>query len=727
MLNGSEIVILDVFWNSKENGGSIPEIDPTYKGENVYSWNCFSHGGTYGSTVRDLFWSFETLKSPCLNNYCTRCKLQGISPKYNFLDIIRYVPKSKEGEVQSILQELMSKDKLTTTFITTCPDCHKMHYATLNTFERRNSFCCKECASKRKAVLTYGSIESELPDVVPYYSGKNLVSASKFPMWKKNVNSSKVILICPRCGKEHTKRLDAVERNGAYCGPCAKSLNNSRGGNSLYELYPSVAEMLDGGNNKISSRDVSPYSSNEFEFLCKKGIPHTFRKSLAAMVQAYNKGNLGCTVCSGFKIIKGINDFKSKNPIIAEFWNYEKNKVRPEEVYYNSEKYYWFTCPKGHDFKRDLSHMMRSIGTSTLGCPVCHGNQVNIGVNDLKHKNPDILKYWNFKLNTIKPSEVSEYSNKYVWFNCIVCSKPYLTTVCNRVLDRVVSCEDCRKRNWSIAEKELVDIIKSWGITVKENVPILDGGQSLDLYLPDLNIAIEYNGLYWHSDKVRPNPNYHYSKYKMCENKGIRLIYVWEDDYTFKKDILLSSLKRKLGVSSESKINARDTVISLIDYNESKEFLEKYHIQGSVRGSLYVALKTKEGDIVSVCVLKREESNLILQRYATSCIVRGGFSKIISYIEGLKGFDTIITFSDNGVSDGSLYKNNGFICVGEIKPDYSYVKNGKRVHKFNYRIERFKRDPDLIYKEGLSERELSILNKLYRVYDAGKLKWIKEV
>lgn len=55
-----------------------------------------------------------------------------------------------------------------------------------------------------------------------------------------------------------------------------------------------------------------------------------------------------------------------------------------------------------------------------------------------------------------------------------------------------------------------------------------------------------------------------------------------------------------------------------------------------------------------------------------------------------------------------------------------YVVQNVMVHKFNYRLKRFKTDPNLLYKEGLSERELAILNKLHRVYDVGKLKWRKD-
>ncbi len=112
-----------------------------------------------------------------------------------------------------------------------------------------------------------------------------------------------------------------------------------------------------------------------------------------------------------------------------------------------------------------------------------------------------------------------------------------------------------------------------------------------------------------------------------------------------------------------------------------------------------------------------------LRRFATSCIVPGGFTKSIKFFRQHHKGD-IESFSDHGVSDGKLYEMNGFENVGEIPPDYKYVVDGSRVHKFGYRIKRFREDPSLKYEEGLSEKALADLNNIPRIWDAGKTKWI---
>lgn len=100
----------------------------------------------------------------------------------------------------------------------------------------------------------------------------------------------------------------------------------------------------------------------------------------------------------------------------------------------------------------------------------------------------------------------------------------------------------------------------------------------------------------------------------------------------------------------------------------------------------------------------------------------------MSYCENNYYFEKFITFSDNCISEGGLYENNGFTLDKHIPADYMYlVKHYKREHKFKYRKVKFKNDPSLQYDENMTERQLASLNGMLRIYDAGKIKWVKEV
>ena len=85
--------------------------------------------------------------------------------------------------------------------------------------------------------------------------------------------------------------------------------------------------------------------------------------------------------------------------------------------------------------------------------------------------------------------------------------------------------------------------------------------------------------------------------------------------------------------------------------------------------------------------------------------------------------DCISTFSDNSVSDGAMYKKLGFVKEKDIAPDYKYLVKNSREHKFKYRKNRFKTDPELLYDPSFTEKQLADLNGLHRIWDCGKIKW----
>lgn len=727
----SKLVFLDLFWDNDLNGGSIKDVNPCFNNVDKYWWKCYGCGNSYQKTIKRMLLDFKMLKGDQLDMYCPTCLSKGSCKIHNTFDFLDYIDGKDKDLYIDIVKDFLENKNTTYSFYTYCPDCGVFHSATESTFSIRGGFYCKCCYTNHKALKKYGSLADKKPEIIPYYSSKNKVPINKLPVWKITDIDNKVHLICPKCGVEHTKRMDAVLNNGAYCQGCVRKISSIQN-NSLYDNYPEVAEMFDRGGNSISSKEVSCGNNlDTYGFECRsKELPrHIIYKTVYDMVSAYRRGNLGCPICQGYGVISGVNDFKSRVSEMAKYWDYDKNNVRPEEVYYKSRDKYYFICEEGHSFMRDPNHMRRSINTTTKGCPVCHGKRVVKGVNDLATLRPDLVdefdKFFNPDLNL---DEVTMHSNRLVSVACKGCGNMFETTIYNWVNGLVCFCEDCRKRQYSKAEKELSSTIKSWGINVVEESNIL-GDYSLDIYIPSKSIAVEYNGLYWHSDAVRKDSNYHYKKYKLCEERGIQLIYVWEDDYINKREIVLNLLRNKLGLSNNRKVDARNCLVCQEEYKDVKEFLEKYHIQGSVKGSLYISLRESiDSDIVALGVFQDKGSGVVLlSRYCTSCNVRGGFTKVLSVLKDVFGFTVVETFSDNGVSDGSLYKNSGFIKTGILKPDYSYLVEGRRVHKFNYRKERFKNDKNLLYKDGLTESELALLNSIPRVWDAGKVKWSKNL
>ena len=133
----------------------------------------------------------------------------------------------------------------------------------------------------------------------------------------------------------------------------------------------------------------------------------------------------------------------------------------------------------------------------------------------------------------------------------------------------------------STAEDEIADFVKSLGIEVVRHNHSLLGDKELDIYCPNEKIAIEYNGMYWHSSKVKESKLYHYHKTKACQEKGIRLIHIyeWEWQNPVKQEILKSLLRISFG-KVEHPIYARQCEIRNVLLADYREFCEANHLQG---------------------------------------------------------------------------------------------------------------------------------------------------
>lgn len=279
----------------------------------------------------------------------------------------------------------------------------------------------------------------------------------------------------------------------------------------------------------------------------------------------------------------------------------------------------------------------------------------------------------------------------------------------------------------SQAEVELQNLFGSWGLTVVPSDRTVLAPKEIDIFLPEQKIGVEFNGLYWHSELYR-DKNYHADKVQAAKEAGIQLIQIWEDDWVYRRRQVERMLMRKIGVSTEETVNGRDCTPTTLSPVDSCEFLREHHIQGSVNASVHLALQAKTGEVVAVAAFQKRKTHghvyYELVRFATSCIVRGGFSKLVTHFRRSVPDMNLVSFANLEVSDGSLYETNGWELDTVLRPDYMYVANGLREHKFNYRKDRFRKDPNLKFEEGMTERELALLNGLYRVYDSGKLRFV---
>lgn len=479
---------------------------------------------------------------------------------------------------------------------------------------------------------------------------------------------------------------------------------------------PDIVQEWDFEKNTVTPDQVTK-GSDRIKIWWRCSLDHSWEATPNSRFQ--NNNHRGCPYCSGRLVLTGFNDLKTVRPILFSQWNYQKNKDDPNEVHNNSSKKFWWKCPQGHEIFASPRNR-----TSDGYCSNC-----KIATTSVSKMFPNLLKEWDYAKNLLSPEEISYSSAKKAWWTC-GSGHSWEAAVYSRTASHSNQCPRCSVNNpTSAPENEIYSWLLENGITSNQNDRTLLKGKELDIYVPELSFAIEFNGLYWHNDHQNKDRFYHSKKWKECQKEGIQLLQIWEDDWVFKKDIVKNMILHKMGLSILPKIYARKTLIKTLTRKECDDFLVKNHIQGSASGSIKVGLLDKENNkLVAVCVCRQyKNGNIEIIRYATATIVVGGFSKILKDIENKFNPKYIFTFSDNSVSEGKLYSQNGFIKDKILPPDYSYVVAKRRNHKFNYRLKKFRNSENLLFEEGLSESQLASLNKIPRIWDAGKIKWKKKL
>jgi len=134
-------------------------------------------------------------------------------------------------------------------------------------------------------------------------------------------------------------------------------------------------------------------------------------------------------------------------------------------------------------------------------------------------------------------------------WKCKTCETTFTDYARHGVIPRCPTCFPINF-NTSSGEKQITDFIKDTNLIVEENNRTQIQPYELDIWLPEKNIAIEYNGLYWHSD-LHKSDDYHRMKWDLCQEKGIRLIQIFEDEWIQKSEIVKSRLLHILGLGKK--------------------------------------------------------------------------------------------------------------------------------------------------------------------------------
>jgi len=227
-------------------------------------------------------------------------------------------------------------------------------------------------------------------------------------------------------------------------------------------------------------------------------------------------------------------------------------------------------------------------------------------------------------LNKIKDNTIQFIShdhNKNLVFYCDKCKNNF--TINSSILSDRISRHSkiCNIYNPHKSYLSVSNIIIDELLPYNLNIIIKDknilNNKEIDIYFPDQKIGIEYNGLFWHSDRFK-SKTYHLDKTTLAESKGVQLLHIFDNEWNKKEDIVMSLIKSKFSIFTYNYDIKECEMKEINDIEEIKTFTNDNDIQGFINGDVYLGLCYKN-KLIATTIIKRtkNESEFELLRFTT--------------------------------------------------------------------------------------------------------------
>ncbi len=532
---------------------------------------------------------------------------------------------------------------------------------------------------------------------------------------------------------------------GTRCGQCS-GRRATRGADDLATTHPAIAAML--VDQSRASLVKAGSSSTPETWRCPQPGHPDWEETPYAVVRAKTP----CPTCNGRLVVAGVNDLATTHPALAQ--QMKDQQLATQISKGHCEDVDWI-CPTDRSHVWPASPNNRTKG---VGCRICANKMIVAGYNDIATTAPQLVDL------LLDPLDATRYpvgtGTKLAWRCPVDATHDWRATPSRFLSPRPPGCSQCFKNGRSGPEAELVEAIK----TLLPGEEVLTGDRSvlgtheLDIVVRHRKIAFEFNGVYWHSEAQQPSTTYHADKSRLAAQKGYRLVHVWEDDWFDRREIVVRGIAHRLGVGEHvlsalpdadpaiaQKAYARILVLGTATGPEARAFWQANHLQGPVGSKHYFALRDKSTNQIKALLgigatnhgsrAKADPGVWDVQRYATRGVVPGGFTRLLKHAtDQLRASGHVVntwtSFSNDDVSDGGMYRAAGFATDKHQAPSYWYVgtlTGWRRTHRTQFVKQRFVTDDALLYEDGWTEHEAALANRLYRIYDAGKTRWVKHV
>lgn len=350
-------------------------------------------------------------------------------------------------------------------------------------------------------------------------------------------------------------------------------------------------------------------------------------------------------------------------------------------LYNEKMKKYWET----HDFNNENK---KRIETNKIKFDAEYYQQSQQYIENKKSIIENYKSTINLKLlNKYSHLNIISTDNNLHIFHCTNCKSNFEISrelLKNRLKGQVELCTNCNVCGSSKSglELQLYKFIKENydGIIQTNKRKILDNKLELDIYLPELKLAFEFNGLYWHSN-LKKDKNYHINKTNKCLEKNINLIHIWEDDWKYKQNIIKSMILNRLGKLKQ--IDSKECEIKEIkDISIVKDFLNENHLEGFIKSSIKLGLYYNS-DLMSMMLFKKiKDSYKLIYCNKLNINIINGENMLINYFKKLYISDLIVYINIDW-NQYIQYEKIGFKFEKQTKPTYSFIINDKRSNKNN--------------------------------------------
>lgn len=265
----------------------------------------------------------------------------------------------------------------------------------------------------------------------------------------------------------------------------------------------------------------------------------------------------------------------------------------------------------------------------------------------------------------------------------------------------------------SYTQLEVAEFVAGLGVPIEHDNRTVLGGYHIDIWLPSINLGIEYNGAFWHTEERVGNK--HREKWEIAQAVNVRLIQIFDFEWIERRSAVENRLRSLIGGSKA--VGARSCELREVERAEAAKFLNAWHTQGTTPRAEVAYALFHDGQMVACMTFGRgrfHASGWELLRYASLGRVQGGFSRLLAAFIAARDPDEIRSYCDLRWGDGRVYAQAGFVMDHITAPDYWYTKSEKRVSRYSAQNR----------PKGQSEKEWAAENGCLKVLGVGHQRWV---